>query len=299
MNQSWHLTKVIAAKNDEFYTRPATVSAGLAGYEHAFQGRRVVCPCNNGPDSAFVQHVLAHWDELNPSRLIAVTRNEWGGLFGGHGLKYEWTAPGEPTVTELDGDGDFRSIEVNQLFTPGALVFDNPPFSLGADFTRQTIQHDCDMLCLNTTNLAGVNKVFPLIQTGRLRLGIKPEGEALLFRIPDETPASSNDKPTSSGRLRRIGQLRWYTTFTDAKPLPLPGGREWAGHETEWEQYDGTNIIECPTIKDIPLDYDGLMGVPLTFLDHHNRYEYEIIGKIKPTINGRGVFIRLIIQRRR
>lgn len=293
MKSNDSLTCARGAAADEWYTTPAMLDAGATPCMPAMRGRDILCPCDDLTHTAFPDWVLAHWDECAPKSLTVVAHVWDGGLLGGHGAMRTWTASDRYSDRVLVDDGDFRSPEVTAMLAPGTLVFTNPPFSLTREFIPWVLEHDADMLIVNNLNNLTTGRTGGYLLAGRIRLA-HGDIAGMGFATPD-------------GR-RRLGFARWFTTLPETPadpPRPLHPTRRYRGHEGEWRSCDTYPAIDCPTLADIPVDYRGVMGVPITFADHMDARHWRLIGILdndasrsgRPVVDGRRTYKRLLIRR--
>jgi len=191
------------------------------------------------------------------------------------------------TARRLKGDGDFRSPECVALLKQADVVVTNPPFSLFREYIAQLVEHGKQFLILGNKNSVTTKEVFPLICGGRLWMGHTPMGRDLLFDIPQElaetlvsTKKEGSGYKMVGGRVMGRSASCWFTNLDHSKRHEeLILYREYTPED--YPQYDNFNAIEVGKTKDIPADWDGVMGVPITFLDKHNPDQFEIVGITK------------------
>ena len=297
MNSKLHLAK--RAKNDEFYTRLEDVEAELAHYPDKFRDKAVYLNCDDPDRSAFWEYFEAEFQRLGLKRLIATHYTEGEASFGKEILR------GRDGVVRFDlaGDGDFRNDECVELLKQSDIVVTNPPFSLFREFVAQLIEHGKEFLIIGNMNAITYREVWPLIHSGGMRLsGIK----AMRFRINSDAPVKAMQVVIEGVRYQSLGNAAWFTTLDDArrrKQLPLC--KEYAGNEDNYPRYDNYDAINVNKVKDIPLDYLGVMGVPITFLDKWNPEQFEILGypdgklspgQWNPYVGGKAVYARILVK---
>ena len=297
MAKNANLTEARNACNDEFYTRLEDVEKELLPCAADFQGRRVLCPCD-GPESAFVHFCLKHWDRLGIRHLTCSQYNPMGPLFG-LGGKWEWDSPADrPERTELADEGSILGVEVGALMDSTDLVVTNPPFSILTSIIPLLEKWGGLFSVMGPLPSAKANNVAPWLLSGRLWLG--RNNDSMLFATPDATaPKNKCDVMIDGRRYRRFSNIVWYTNLPstlDRKPF-MPS----APWPEKPEYHDGTDVLECATLADVPADYDGPMGVPLSFLTRWTPADpvwrlTDFEGQ--PTVDGRGLFARAVIQRR-
>ena len=272
MTKNTNLHSAKRAKNDEFYTRLEDVEAELQHYPNAFRGKVVYLNCDD-ERSAFWKYFSQHFEELGLKELVA-TKYPEGLLFR---LK---TVGGTVEVVDMEGDGDFRSPECIEVLKRSDIVVTNPPFSLFRTLIEQLSEHGKEFLLLGNLNAVTYKEVWPLIQDGQLWLGSTSFNNGMYFGVsPDwEYSATYNFPREINGvQVCRVSSICWFTNLDNAKrheELPL-----WKRYTPEeYPRYDNYDAIEVSKVKDIPADYDGVMGVPITFLDKWNPEQFEIIG---------------------
>ena len=215
----------------------------------------------------------------------------------------------DANVEELKGDGDFRSEECVELLKQADIVVSNPPFSLFREYVAQLVKYDKKFLIIGNMNAIAYKAIFPLIKANRLWLGYGFKGGNSYFRIPksrvDEYDESFCDREKCIVHFRNCS---WFTNIDHKKrheKLILTEKYDQARYP-KFDNYDAINVSK---VTDIPKDYAGVMGVPITFLDKYNPEQFEIVGMLKagnnpgydfekPVLNGRVIFTRLLIRRK-
>lgn len=277
-----HLSAAKRKKDDEFYTRRIDVEAELVNYTSSFSGQVVMCNCDDA-DSAFKSYFVENFHALGLKGLYCT------------GIAGEFFEYDGSTMTVSTIDGDFRSSDSTKLLEQADVVVSNPPFSLYREYMAQLLEYGKDFLVIGNKNAISYKEVFPALQEGRLRLGYT-------------TPNNFNT-PTGTANLQ--GLCRWFTT------LPTPDKTFWTPtasvNDREYQSFDLYPAINIDRTSDIPIDYDGLMGVPITALDHFDPEKYEIVdliargavidhsydvrGRQLTEINGKPRYSRLIINK--
>lgn len=266
-NKSMQKAKTV--KNDEFYTRLEDIENEIsmhADYVRQFEGKTVLCNCDDPEWSNFFQFFRLHFKQLKLKKVI-FTHYE---MNGSQSYKLEWDGSyiGYDTLnlikTPLNGNGDFRSTECVALLDECDVVVTNPPFSLLREFIGLIIEHKKDMVIIANEVQCTSKEIFPLFQGGKLNFGYNHVKE---FVIP-------------GGAVKKFGNIAWFTTFNLDKyneELPLCG--QYEGHENEYPKYDNYDAIEVNQIRRIPRDYFGIMGVyGPSFLAKYNREQFEVLG---------------------
>lgn len=191
----------------------------------------------------------------------------------------------------LEGDGDFRSEEIKALRDEADMVITNPPFSLFRDFMEWLVEGDVEFAVIGNMNAITYKEVFPLIKENKMWLGVTRDGNgSMWFRIPDNAPVSSTGQKTDEegNRWQTVGSTAWFTNIQHGRrhePLPLMTmednkrfNKKIAKNPNSYRTYDNYDAIEVPVVAGIPSDYDGVMGVPITFLGKYNPDQFEILG---------------------
>ena len=220
----------------------------------------------------------------------------------------------------LEGDGDFRSDEVKKLFAEADVIITNPPFSLFREFLKQILHFDKKFLIIGNINCITYKEVFPLIMQNKIWLGPSISSGDRKFYVPDDYPleASTCGIDDEGKRFIRVKGVRWFTNIEHGrrhKPMTLNTMAENIKHnkhktarENLYKEYDNYDAIEVPYTNLIPRDYEGVMGVPITFLDKYNPEQFEILGiansarwigyECYTIINEEKIYNRILIRRR-
>lgn len=310
------LVRANRAKNDEFYTQLADIEAELRHYRDQFRGKVVFCNCDDPYESNFFKYFAMNFNHLGLEKLITTVytgspiTGEQLPLFAIEGMPKD--VPEKPAyrveitevpdanndgaidlfdveyllkknernvLTLLAGDGDFRSAECIALLDEADIVVTNPPFSLFRQYVGQLVEHGKQFLILGNQNAITYSEIFKLIRENRLWLGYDNGGEKW-FRVPEDyvhTTDKSKIKVEDGVRYLAMKNMAWFTNLDTTKR-----------HDTitlykrytpgEYLRYDNYDAIEVPRYADMPYDFDGAMGVPITFLDKYNPDQFEILG---------------------
>jgi len=196
----------------------------------------------------------------------------------------------------LKGDGDFRSDECVTLLEQSDIVVTNPPFSLFREYVKQLFAYSKKIVVIGNMNAITYKEIFPLIKTNRLWLGATGNGSDMVFAVPNGVEIAESDRQKAArlgyvGDFTRLGNSCWFTNLDHGrrhKPLPLMTKADVIKFKTKkpFRRYDNYNAIEVSLVKHIPSDYDGVMGVPISFLDKYNPEQFEILGATES--EGRG-----------
>ena len=285
------LNKAKAAKKDEFYTRLEDIELELKHYRHHFKGKKVLCNCDDPRCSNFFRYFTLNFEVLGLKKVIATCyKNQDVDSFSQHTCEkavyqiYEGDKNHnrkvdneEIEVKYLEGDGDFRSKECVALLKEADIVVTNPPFSLFRDFVALLVHYNKQFLIIGSQNAIKYKEIFPLIQANKIWLGTRSGN--MEFTVPnDSEPRATRFWIDKNGqKWRSLGNICWFTNLEhDKRHEELPLFKKYTPQE--YPTYINFNAIEVSKVGDIPCDYDGLMGVPITFMDKYNPDQFEIIG---------------------
>ena len=314
-NNNLHTAK--ATKNDEFYTQLEDIENELKYYKDYFKGKVVYCNCDgflNEEKSNFFVYFSLNYEFLGLKGLICTKYNP-----NGKGKKYEYYGdlngnnyPDEEEVftSELEGDGDFRSEECIELLKKCDIVCTNPPFSLFRQYVAQLFEYKKDFLIIGNVNAISYKEVFPLIKENKMWLGVSSFNKGMYFGVPDDYTYADTykfDRERNGKKVMRVSSICWFTNLDHKKRHEeLVLYKKY--NEEEYPKYDNYDAIEVSKVTDIPMDYYGVMGVPITFLDKYCPEQFEIAGQMMttkvtefnfgyPYIDGKKKFARLLIKR--
>ena len=317
-NKNSNLHQAKKNKNDEFYTQLTDIEKELVHYVDFFEGKTVYCNCDDARDSNFFKYFSNRFEELGLKKLIATGYKE-----NGHGvvLIYEGDKNGnrivddeEIQVTELQGDGDFRSDECIEFLKEADVVVTNPPFSLFREYVKQLMDYEKKFLIIGNQNAITFKEIFPYIKQDRMWLGLSMNGSNRWFRAPDDYPIRENAagfKEIEGKKYFFVNGVTWFTNIENMRRnTPMDLYKKYYGHENEFPKYDNYDAINTDKVCDIPMDYDGVIGVPITFLYKYCPQQFEIIGHEHDTngnggdgvehgqfeVNGKGVYKRILIK---
>ena len=302
------LSNAKRAKNDEFYTQLSDIENELKHYKSHFAGKVVYCNCDDARKSNFFRFFQKKFNDYGLKKLITTSYNE-----NGHGsvLVYEGDTNGngklddtEIKVSELKGNGDFRSEECIELLKEADIVVTNPPFSLFREYIATLVQYNKKFLVIGNQNAITYKEIFPLIKENKLWTG---NNMVKTFRVPQVTNKNCEVLPNGE-IIAKFGSICWFTNLDHSRRHEdLILYKKYTPEE--YPKYDNYDAIEVSKVCEIPKDYDGIMGVPITFLDKYNPSQFEIVGcanhgtdnkydLCKPTIKGKLIYKRLLIKRK-
>lgn len=287
--QNKNLQEAKRNKKDEFYTQLSDIERELKYYKQHFKDKVVYCNCDDPRVSNFFHYFSYNFEKLGLKKLIATCyKNQSMDLFSQNDseqaiyLEYTGDKNGNfvPDASEigikpLKGDGDFRSKESIDLLTQADIVVTNPPFSLFRDYVAQLIEYDKKFVIVGHQNALTYKEIFPLIKDNKLWLGYGFKGGAGHFINEHyEDYATASDRKEG---MIRVSGVHWFTNLDlNKRHEDLILYKNY--NEKEFPKYDNYDAIEVSKTKDIPMDYAGTMGVPITFMDKYNPDQFEIIG---------------------
>tara|TARA_R110002110_G_scaffold49502_19_gene146954 strand:+ start:10316 stop:11317 length:1002 start_codon:yes stop_codon:yes gene_type:complete len=287
--QNKNLNKAKTNKKDEFYTQLSDIERELKHYKQHFKGKVVYCNCDDPRVSNFFHYFSYNFEKLGLKRLITTCyQNQNIDLFSKNDsekaiyLEYNGDKngnnipdPEEIGIVHLNGDGDFRSKESIELLKQADIVVTNPPFSLFRDYVAQLIEYNKNFIIIGHQNSISYKDIFNIIKENKMWLGFGFKGGAAHFINKHyEDYATSGDH--REGMIRVSGVV-WFTNLDISKRHEeLILYKRYT--EEEYPTYDNYIAINVNKTKDIPMDYDGVMGVPITFLNKYNPEQFEIIG---------------------
>lgn len=325
------------AKEDEFYTQLTDIEREMGHYRNHFNGQVVYSNCDDPRISNFFVYFSLNFERLGLKKLITTCyQSQTPDLFSQNqdesAIWLEYTGdrdgsrvpdPSEIGIGHLKGDGDFRSPESIELLKQADIVATNPPFSLFREYLKVLIEHDKKFVILANQNSLTYREVFALLRDNRIWLG--HNNGSMAFKVPGHYPARATRSwiDAEGQKWRSFGNMCWFTN------LDLPKRHEELilfkqYSPDKYPTYDNFNAIEVGRVEDIPADYDGMMGVPITFLYKHNPAQFEIVGSFNagahgeelgakkteietkgkvmlwngPVVNRRPLYKRIVIRRR-
>lgn len=308
-------------KNDEFYTQLIDIESELKHYQNHFRNKIVYCNTDDPTISNFYKYFAINFKELGLKKLIAscYIDNELN-LFnyekdksGGHyyeytGKKNETIIPTLKDVTCFSNNGDFRGEESIELLKQADIVVTNPPFSLFREHVAQIIEYKKDFLVIGNINAITYKEIFKLIKNNEAWMGINMGRGISGFIVPDhyELYGTETDIDKNGNGIISPNNCLWLTNLDISKRhKDIPLTETYKGNEDKYLNYDNYNGINVNKTKDIPADYKGAMGVPITFLHRFNPEQFEIIKFRKGNdnkdlrINGKTPYFRILIRNKK
>ena len=268
------------AKKDEFYTMRVDIENELFHYAEYFRGKVVYCNCDDPESSEFWRFFVRNFRAYGLKKLVAThfepdERNYSYSLeLSGNDLK--------PTKRPLPCNGDFRSAACIELLQAADIVVTNPPFSLFREFVAQLVEYDKLFIIIGNLNAVTYKEFFPLIKENKVWMGVSIHSGDREFGVPDDYPLQAAGwRIDEAGRKYiRVKGVRWFTNldipqrheFLDLR------GNYYYGNEDQYPHYANFDAIDIAKTENIPSDYDGIMGVPVTFLDKYCPEQFNIIG---------------------
>lgn len=293
------------AKNDEFYTQLSDIEKELKHYKEHFKGKVVFCNCDDPKWSNFYKFfalnfkefglkklITTHFDKEKPTYKLIIDEDSYLEIMNDDK---------KPEPIPLEQNGDFRSPESIELLKEADIVVTNPPFSLFREYIAQLVEYDKQFIVIGSQNAITYKEIFKLIKDNRLWLGCTLPKE---FIKPD-------------GYVQKFGNIGWFTNLSNKKRNEeMILYKTYEGNESDYPKYDNYDAIEVSKTKDIPMDYDGAMGVPISFLEKYNPEQFEIVdgigrysmltgpteetkGKYLTKINGKPAYARVIIKNKK
>lgn len=281
------LQKAKIAKEDEFYTKITDIEKELRHYRDYFRGKVIFCNCDDPEFSNFWRYFQMNFYDLGLKKLISTHYEEEKQSYR---LDIVSTDSGEQfgipdyVKTPLKENGDFRSPECIEILKEADIIITNPPFSLFREYVAQLMEYEKKFLIIGNQNAITYKEVFYLLQQNKMWLGYN-NGD-MEFVVPDYyEPRATRYREENGIKYRSMGNTCWFTNLDTAKR-----------HEDiilyrnykpeEYPHYDNFDAIEVSKVDNIPVDFDGVMGVPITFMYKYNPEQFEIVGITKTWYGG-------------
>jgi hypothetical protein len=307
-----NLHKASTGKNDEFYTQLSDIEKELGHYKEHFKNKVVFCNCDDPEESNFWNYFAQNFEFLGLKKLIAThfqTEKPSYKLEIIKDINRDGKINKLDTVkTKLKQNGDFRSPECIDILKGADIVVTNPPFSLFREYVAQLVEYDKKFVIIGNVNAITYKEIFKLIKDNRLWLGHSIHSGDREFRVPEYYPlnAAGNRIDEQGNKYIRVKGVRWFTNldYTE-RHEDLILYKTYLGHEDSYPHYDNYDAINVDITKDIPADYEGVMGVPITFLDKYSPEQFEIVKFRKGddekdlVINGKSPYFRILIKHKK
>ena len=308
------LAEAKSAKKDEFYTQLADIEVEIKHYRKHFKGKTVFCNCDDPYESNFFKYFAMNFNYLGLKKLIATCYNsspvsgEQLSIFdmfptkeeppkyaykieisevtdiNGDGavdlVDVEYLLRNKKNVlTLLEGDGDFRSSECVEILKEADIIVTNPPFSLFREYVALLVEYEKQYLIIGNVNAITYKEIFPLIMENKMWMGYSIHSGDREFRVPDDYPlnAAGYRVDEKGNKYIRVKGVRWFTNMDYVeRHTDLDLWKKYTPEE--YPRYDNYDAINVDVTADIPEDYYGIIGVPITFLDFFNPDQFEILG---------------------
>ena len=304
-----NLNKAKNAKNDEFYTQLTDIEKELRHYRKHFKGKTVLCNCDDPFESNFFKYFALNFNRLGLKKLMATCYDGspiMGTLFDAfeekenHKTAYkavvtavydadgdgdvdmldvaELFRQGENSIEKLNGNGDFRSAECLELLDEADIVVTNPPFSIWREYVATLIEHEKQFIIVGPQNALKYKEIFPLLMDGKIWVGYGFSRGDAYFNIPKENARdfANGVYDEKTGRVH-FRNCTWFTNL-DIKKRHEEMILVKRYKPEDYPRYVNFDAIEVSRVENIPCDYPGLMGVPITFMDKYNPEQFELVG---------------------
>lgn len=322
LSSNQNLRKANVAKKDEFYTQIVDIEKELKHYKDQFRNKIVLCNCDDPKESNFVKYFSMNFEHFGLKKLIATHYKE-ASLFtqeSPYKLEYIGDKNGnrmpdpKEFMTKMISDGDFRSKECIKLLEEADIVVTNPPFSLFREYLAQLVKFGKKFIIIGNTNALTYKEIFKLIKDNKLRTGYTNFNVGMFFIVPDDWEKFHHIDGNGK-KIARVSTSCWFTNLDVEKhKQDITLYKKYSPNE--YPKYDYYNAIEISKVSEIPMDYSGAMGVPVTFVDKYNPDQFEILDAIGrysmltgPTdetrgtyltkINGKPKYARIIIRNKK
>ena len=294
------LQKAKKSKNDEFYTQFSDIEKELQYYKSHFENKIVYCNCDDPHTSNFFKYFVSNFKELRLKKVIAACYAE-------KGFFAEYVRE-KIAVSYFKGDGDFRSAESIALLKQSDIVVTNPPFSLFREYVAQLVEYQKQFLIIGNINAITYKEIFKLIQENKAWLGVHLGRGISGFIVPQHYELYGTEAriDASGNRIVSPNNCLWLTNLDNFKRHEdIVLTKNYFGNENNYPQYDNYNGIHIDKTENIPSDYTGYMGVPITFLHKFNPNQFEIVKFRKGdnekdlSINGKYPYFRILVRNKR
>ena len=314
-----NLRKASTAKSDEFYTQLSYIEKELGHYKNHFKNKIIFCNCDDPEESNFWNYFALNFEHLGLKKLISTHfENEKPSykLEIVKDVNKDGKINKSDTIkTPLKQNGDFRSPECVEILKEADVVVTNPPFSLFREYVAQLMEHNKKFIIIGNLNAITYKEIFKLIKENKIWVGATLDGRNIWFRIPDSY--EKYHKIENGIKYAFVASTIWFTNLDYKKRHEdLILYKPYYGNEKEYPKYDHYDAINVNKTKDIPLDYEGAVGVPITFLNKYNPKQFEILdglnrysilhgpteetrGKYLAQVNGKPCYVRVVIRNKK
>ncbi len=316
-----YMHKAKRGKYDEFYTILSDVENELKHYKKHFKNKTVLCNCDDPRISSFFHYFSLNFEHLGLKKLITTCyKNQQRDLFSEHksesaiyleylGDKNENKVPDpeEIGLKNLKGDGDFRSEECIELLKQSDIVVTNPPFSLFREYVGQLMEYKKKFLIIGDWNAVTYKDLFKFLMQNKIWIGMNSNRQLSGFRVPSHYPLHGTEASVDEkgNRIVKSNRNCWFTNLSNSRRQEeIILTKKYS--EKEYSKYDDYDIINVDKVSEIPEDYKGIMGVPITFLNKHNPEQFEILGIANSArwigfecctlINDKKIYNRLLVR---
>ena len=310
------LQRAAKAQQDEFYTSMDDIAAELHHYKHHFRGKKILCNCDDPYESKFFKYFAINFNDFGLAKLTATCYS--GSPIAHRQLTFGFDEDGTPPqfrtpycaqitdlqdyngdtatdyldieymlkhnvgarVWELDGSGDFRSPECVELLKDADIVVTNPPFSLFREYVALLMKYNKKFIIIASMNAITYKEIFPLFMSNQIWLGFGFRGGNAYFTAPKyDSERFAKGVYNPENQTLKFRNCHWFTNLDMIKRHEfMTLFRSYKQHPENYPHYDNYDAIEVSRTQDIPADYDGVMGVPITFMDKYNPEQFEIVG---------------------
>ena len=301
------LNKANKNKKDEFYTQFSDIEKELGHYKEHFKDKVIFLNCDDPEESNFWKYFYLNFKFLGLKKLIATH-------FGNGKLSYKLEKiNGTTKKTPLKQNGDFRSPECIEILKEADIVVTNPPFSLLREYVAQLIEHNKKFVIIGNINALSYKEIFKLIKENKIWLGYSIHSGDREFKVPDDYPLNASGYRVDENGVKyiRVKGVRWFTNLDyKERHQDFLLYKTYKGNEEEYPKYDNYDAINMDITKEIPMDYKGEMGVPITFIDKYNPDQFKIMGQMAttkidefnfgyPYVKGKKKYARIIIKNKK
>ena len=314
------LNKANKSKNDDFYTQLTDIEKELKHYKKHFKNKVIFCNCDDPHISNFFHYFSYNFKQLGLKKLITTCyKNQQMNLFSDYksekAIYLEYTGdknnvpdPKDIGIKHLKGDGDFRSQECIELLKQSDIVVTNPPFSLFKEYVAQLVEFNKKFLIIGNTNALSYKEIFKLFKENKIRTGYTNFNVGMFFIVPKDWK-HFHHIDENGNKIARVSTSWWFTNLEVEKHKDFIILYK-KYNSKEYPKYDNYNAINVNNVNNIPMDYKGVIGVPITFLGKYNPEQFEIVGQMAttkvdrfnhgyPYINDKKIYARILIKNKK